>query len=274
MRPAKTQISLGIRPVWSESSLCNQWVAKGPSFLHADSEDSGCPGWSESSLGPHAILLVLSWGGSYAHSILCVSDVFCVSAFKTTCLAFTIEPRHDKTNKMSVRPAKTQISLGIRPAWSKPSLSARRKLGSLANHWAHSKDSDQTGRMLRLIWVFAWRTIILLVLSRRGSFPYAGIHSAQINISPTLDRFPFHVITTANKWDFKLYIIAVSGNWKTGKRLIRAINFVTCPTSCLQARSLLQGLDILVVSIVVYVTGWRTNALKSSGHYCQDHSKL
>ena len=24
------------------------------------------------------------------------------------------EPQHDKTNKMSVRPAKTQISLGIR----------------------------------------------------------------------------------------------------------------------------------------------------------------
>ena len=28
------------------------------------------------------------------------------------------EPWHDKTNKMSVRPAKTQISLGIRPVWS------------------------------------------------------------------------------------------------------------------------------------------------------------
>ena len=38
--PAKTRISLGIRPVWSESSLCAQWVAKDPSFLHADSEDS------------------------------------------------------------------------------------------------------------------------------------------------------------------------------------------------------------------------------------------
>ena len=38
--PAKTQISLGIHPVWSESSLCTQWVAKGPSFLHADSKDS------------------------------------------------------------------------------------------------------------------------------------------------------------------------------------------------------------------------------------------
>ena len=40
VRPAKTQISLDIRPVWSESSLCAQWVAKDPSFLHADSEDS------------------------------------------------------------------------------------------------------------------------------------------------------------------------------------------------------------------------------------------
>ena len=28
------------------------------------------------------------------------------------------ELRHDKTNKMSVRQAKTQISLGIRPVWS------------------------------------------------------------------------------------------------------------------------------------------------------------
>ena len=40
VRPAKTQISLSIRPVWSESSLCTQWVVKRPMFLHADSEDS------------------------------------------------------------------------------------------------------------------------------------------------------------------------------------------------------------------------------------------
>ena len=36
----KTQISLGTRPVWSESSQCAQLVAKDPSFLHADSEVS------------------------------------------------------------------------------------------------------------------------------------------------------------------------------------------------------------------------------------------
>ena len=40
VRPAKTQINLGIHPVWLESSLCAQWVAKEPSFLHVDSEDS------------------------------------------------------------------------------------------------------------------------------------------------------------------------------------------------------------------------------------------
>ena len=40
VRPAKTQISLGFHPVWAESSLCAHWVAKDPSFLHADNEDS------------------------------------------------------------------------------------------------------------------------------------------------------------------------------------------------------------------------------------------
>ena len=79
------------------------------------------------------------------------------------------EPRHDKTSKMAVCPAKTHISQSIRPVWSaqsdQSSLSAWRHLGSSATHWAHSEDSDQTGRMPRLIWVFAGRTLILLVLS-------------------------------------------------------------------------------------------------------------
>ena len=42
VRPAKTQISLGIHPVWSDPSLCARWVAKDPISLHADSED-----WSD-----------------------------------------------------------------------------------------------------------------------------------------------------------------------------------------------------------------------------------
>ena len=69
---------------------------------------------------------------------------------------------------MSVCPAKTQISLGICPVWSESFLSAWRKLGSLAIHRAHSEDSDQTGRIPRLIWVFPGRTATELVLSCRG----------------------------------------------------------------------------------------------------------
>ena len=47
-RTAKTQISLGsLIRVFAVA----QWVPKDPSFLHVDSEDSGCPGWSDSSLG-------------------------------------------------------------------------------------------------------------------------------------------------------------------------------------------------------------------------------
>ena len=75
-----------------------------------------------------------------------------------------------KPTKWYVRPAKTQISLGICPVWSESSLSAWRNLGPLATYWAHSEDSDQTGRMPRLIWVFAGRTVILLVLSWCSSF--------------------------------------------------------------------------------------------------------
>ena len=62
------------------------------------------------------------------------------------------EPRQNKTNKVRVRPAKTRISLGIRPVWSESSLSAWRNLGPLAIHWAHSKDSDQPGHPQRRLW--------------------------------------------------------------------------------------------------------------------------
>ena len=85
------------------------------------------------------------------------------------CCLRKYEPPNDKTSKMSVHPAKTQINLGTRPVWSESSLSAWRNIGSLATHWAHSEDSDPTGRMRRLIWVFPVRTVTLFVLSCRGS---------------------------------------------------------------------------------------------------------
>ena len=71
VRPAKTQISLGIRPVWSESSLCAQWIAKDPSFLHADSED-----WIWVFAGRTVTLLVLSCHGSFWREYLSRVSVF------------------------------------------------------------------------------------------------------------------------------------------------------------------------------------------------------
>ena len=68
VHPVKTQISLGICPVWSELLLCAQWVAKDPRFLHADSEDSDQTGWMHRLIwvfaGRTLILLVLTCRGS------------------------------------------------------------------------------------------------------------------------------------------------------------------------------------------------------------------
>ena len=56
-------------------------------------------------------------------------------------------PRLDKTNKMSVR-----------PVWSESFLYAHRVAKDPRFLHADSEDSDQTGRIPRLIWVFAGRT--------------------------------------------------------------------------------------------------------------------
>ena len=115
------------------------------------------------------------------------------------------EPQHDKTNKVGVRPAKTQISLGIRPVWSESSLSAWRKLGYLATHWAHSEDSDQTGRMPRLIWVFAGRTLALFVLSCRGS------DESKHKINRTLSSYTANVLricdSRASYLKLRIYLV-------------------------------------------------------------------
>ena len=66
-----------------------------------------------------------------------------------------------KPTKWHVRAVKTQISLDIRPVWSESSLSAWRKLGSLATHWAP-----------RLIWVFAGRSHFVGFINRWPKFSY------------------------------------------------------------------------------------------------------
>ena len=75
-----------------------------------------------------------------------------------------------KPAKWHLHPAKTQISLGVCPVWSESALSAWRKLGSLATHWEHSEDSDQTGGCPGWSESSLCAQVILLVFSRGGSF--------------------------------------------------------------------------------------------------------
>ena len=66
----------------------------------------------------------------------------------------------------------------LRSAWAfaqsdQSSLSAWRKFGSLATHWAHSKDSDQTGQLPWLICVHWAHSHFVCFVMRRliSSFP-------------------------------------------------------------------------------------------------------
>ena len=137
VRPAKTQISLGICPVWSESSLCTQWVAKVPSFLHADSED-----WSD-------------WADAQAHLSLRWAHTHFVGfvMWWLICCGYSLDPQHMGRAKRfwylsPMRAAKVQTSLCICAVSPEPPLLAhtssesrgtfRQKARSLAtlNGWA------------------------------------------------------------------------------------------------------------------------------------------
>ena len=93
VRPAKTQISLGIRPVWSELEL-SAWRKLGPKLPTERKAKTlirlgGCPGWSESSLGTKVILLVLSCGGSKCFFI---RSTHAAHIHFITCFTFRVEP--------------------------------------------------------------------------------------------------------------------------------------------------------------------------------------
>ena len=96
------------------------------------------------------------------------ADVHSIYSVNKTESVIFIEPVHNKTYKMAYAPNEDLDQPGHLPVWSVSSLSAWSKFGSLAImllrnrasfYWhlgrVHSKDSDQTGQMPRLIWVFA-----------------------------------------------------------------------------------------------------------------------
>ena len=94
MRLAKIQISLGIRPVWLESSLSAWRKRTAHGFLATHWAQAktlirlgGCPGWSESSLGA-----ILSYAGSILNftALSACSNVQNVRALVVSYVAFVL----------------------------------------------------------------------------------------------------------------------------------------------------------------------------------------
>ena len=137
--PAKTQINLGIHPVWSESSLCAQWVAKDRRFLHADSKNFDQTGWMARliwvyTLGAHSLCwfchvtahLVVSHFTVWKPIII---QLLCFDISKSSSLILELLP------EQRIKGAAT---------WQ-----------NQQNECAPSKDSDQPGHPPSLIRVFA-----------------------------------------------------------------------------------------------------------------------
>ena len=81
----------------------------------------------------------------------------------------TFEQPHDKINKMACATSEASDQPGHPPSLIRVFAVLMKEAWVLSYHWAHSEDSDQTRQMSRLIWVFAGRTVILVVLSWGGS---------------------------------------------------------------------------------------------------------
>ena len=182
-RPAKAQASLRIRSVSPEPSL----------FAHMNYGSSRRVRPNSKHLAP-------------LYGCACVLEEwiyeFWTKSAKISWVSSN-EPPHVKTNKMTVLPAKTQIRLGIRPVWSVSSLFAWRKLWSLATYWLPSEDSDQTGRMSRLISVFAGRTchIVGFVMRRfsycQSDFKQLLLYYDKMNSPSDKNLSQFHLVHSA-----------------------------------------------------------------------------
>ena len=87
-----------------------------------------------------------------------------------------VEPPHEETNKVSVCPAKTQISLCMRPVWSESSLSTWRNIGSLATHWMHCEDwSDWADAQADLSLRWAHSHFVGFVMRRFSWFLFSSV---------------------------------------------------------------------------------------------------
>ena len=170
--PAKTQIRLGIHPVWSESSLCIQWVAKYPSFLHADSEDSDQTGQMPRLIWVFAERTSFCW--FFRLRLICFHgkvwklslNYHQIPTLSVSLVTVTNDSHWSmfgwEISHPMLKPTKWQCtskdSVGIHPVWLESWLCIQWVAKYPSFLHVESEDSDQTGQMPRLIRVFAGHT--------------------------------------------------------------------------------------------------------------------
>ena len=160
VHPAKTQISLGICPVWSESSLCAKWVAKlrALGFFKRTAKTlirlGGYPGWSESSLA-HILFLgfVMRHSNPFCQeTFLIISQLqflslrrYYIQLFKAILYHFHLQRPHKKKDLCIAQLVILQMFM----------RSHQVGLSVCLILCTNSKDSSETAGMCRLAWAFA-----------------------------------------------------------------------------------------------------------------------
>ena len=112
-----------------------------------------------------------------------------------------------KPTKWPLRPAKTQIAQSDQSL-----LSAWRNTGSSATHWAHCEDSNQTGWMPRLIWVFTGHTDHFVGFVMRWLKWYFG-NKKQLEGGVMPGRAKVKVKIKNHSNSISVYYIAINIKW-------------------------------------------------------------
>ena len=163
MRPSETQISLGIRPVCSESSLCTQWVTKGLSFLHADSKDWS--DWADAQAD-----LSLRW----AHSHFVGFVMRRLTSFDSMYFSFQYELARARQNQH-----RSAVSIAWYPAtvlkFCCPTFRHERGVSKTFVHWCYNfltiKDIEMISGDL-LIWFIPSSSKLFLCITNLCTFHY------------------------------------------------------------------------------------------------------
>ena len=117
---------------------------------------------------PVLTIMLFTFYGCMLFRILCY-DEKAVENCLLNVVSCINEPDMTKPTKWVCAQRRLRSAWASPPLWSESSRCAQWVAKDSSFHHVGSEDSDQTGQMPRLIWVFAGRTLNLLVLSYRGS---------------------------------------------------------------------------------------------------------